>query len=302
MSPTLDHIVILVPRQKLLALPSWVTDSFTVVDGGQHAGGVTENKLILLQDGVYVELIAFVGTGDESDPGRQSHRWGAQPEGHIIDWALSLVAPAGTADEEFQQIQARVGAAAVGLVYQDLVAGGRTTPDGVVLKWATASPAAAAAASDGTDLSGGLLPFWCLDRTERQLRVPYASAGGSLARHPSAAVGVAGVTLYVADPALLDRLRRVYDAILAVTAELEWELAVPEKLQHGQSPRLRLVPLDRHGEAKTGSSGPGHEQRIELSLFTTGEPRIVGGHFVGGWRIEVRLEKAQWRDGSLALN
>ncbi|EFX00207.1 glyoxalase family protein [Grosmannia clavigera kw1407] len=294
MSPTLDHIVILVPRPQLHALPSWVTDSFTVIDGGQHAGGVTENKLILLQDGIYLELIAFVSKGNgEGDSGRRSHRWGAQPEGRIIDWALSLAMSFEEADEEFKQIQDCVRAADVGFVYQDLVAGGRTTPDGVVLEWATASPAAISRGSKGpeSDLSGGLLPFWCLDRTERKLRVPYASAGGSLARHPSAAIGVAEVTIYVADSVLLDRLRRVYDAILHKTAEFEWDLAIPDKPQHRLSPRLRLVLLAKETVSEKDLE---YGQRIELSLFTTSESRTVGGQFVDGWYIEVRLEKAQY--------
>ena len=59
-TPILDHIVILVPHETLTNLPPWLTDAFTVLEGGRHADGVTENKLILLQDGVYFELIAFV--------------------------------------------------------------------------------------------------------------------------------------------------------------------------------------------------------------------------------------------------
>lgn len=312
---TLDHIVILVPHHELQALPSWLTESFAVAPGGRHADGITENKLILLQDGVYIELIAFRDDGDESR--RRSHHWGAQPNGHIIDWGLNLIAPTETTasrtqgettDDEFKRIQARVRAAGAGLAYQDLFAGRRTTPDGVVLEWSISSPAVLLDDGNkfGPDLMGGLLPFWVVDRTDRKLRVPYASDAGRLARHPSAAIGVAGVTLHLADPALLDRLRRVYSVLLLPVdkkaADDEWELAVPEKSSsHGRLTRLKLVLLDEDSKEKIQPT-QGSIARdttivdvkgwIELSLFTTGESRIVGGYFVDGWRIDIRLEHA----------
>ncbi|CAK7212643.1 hypothetical protein SCUCBS95973_001533 [Sporothrix curviconia] len=281
MPPTLDHIVLLVPHNVLQALPAWLTDALTVTPGGQHAGGVTENQLVLFQDGVYIEIIAFVGgsgSDEEDHARRKSHRWGGQPDGHIIDWAIGLagaVTPED-ADKEFRQTQKAVGAAGAGLAYKDLVAGGRTTPDGVVLQWATASPAAVSGESDSPHEITGTLPFWCIDRTGRQLRVPYATRP-ELARHPSAAVGVASVTLHVADAGLLDRLRRVY-AVLFGTSETddEWVLAVPETPASGKLPRLRIA----HSE--TG-------QKIELALFTTGPAQTVGGYFVEGWRVDIQL-------------
>lgn len=86
-APILDHIVILVPHKTRLQLPSWLTDAFTVLTGGRHADGVTENKLILFQDGVYLELISFLPGKEEE---RTSHTWGQCREGHIIDWANTL--------------------------------------------------------------------------------------------------------------------------------------------------------------------------------------------------------------------
>ncbi|OAA54603.1 glyoxalase family protein [Niveomyces insectorum RCEF 264] len=303
MRPTLDHIVVLVPQHELKALPSWLTTEFTVLNGGQHAGGATENKLILFQDGVYIELIAFVeGTGDHGS-GRRSHRWGAQPEGRIIDWALGLapLAPVNDpaqrereTDESFKAIQARVRGAGARIAYRDLAANGRTTPDGVVLKWAASLPAVIDGDGGvlGSNLTGGVLPFWCLDRTERKLRVPYQS-DPAFAQHPSAAVGVAGINLHVADIELLERLRRVYDVLLAKKVESVWELAVPEWPPHGHPPLLTLVSLNGGTKDKATEGQDPVRGRIELSLFTTGEPRTVAGQFVDGWRIEIRLEKVQ---------
>ncbi|CAK7226313.1 hypothetical protein SBRCBS47491_006187 [Sporothrix bragantina] len=280
MPPTLDHIVLLVPHDVLQALPTWLTNALTVTPGGQHAGGITENQLVLFQDGVYIEIIAFVGGSgsDEEDRARRKgQRWGGQPDGHIIDWAIGLTGARTPeeAEKEFAQIQKDVKYADTGLEYEDLVAGGRTTPDGVVLKWATASPANVSE-DDPTEEITGKLPFWCIDRTDRKLRVPYATRP-ELARHPSIAVGVAGVTLHVADLALLERLRRVYNVLFGQSeVEDEWVLAVPETPTHGHFPRLRIA------YDKTG-------QRIELALFTTGPAQTVGGSFVEGWRVDIKL-------------
>jgi hypothetical protein len=57
----LDHIIILLPYSKLLALPAWIPKNFAVTPGGRHADGKTENRLICFEDGTYVELIAFIG-------------------------------------------------------------------------------------------------------------------------------------------------------------------------------------------------------------------------------------------------
>ncbi|CAK7268747.1 hypothetical protein SEPCBS57363_003249 [Sporothrix epigloea] len=279
MLPTLDHIVLLVPHDVLRDLPSWLTSAFTVTPGGQHTGGITENQLILFQDGVYIEIIAFVhnsSSGGEEKGQRRAHRWGRQPEGHIIDWAVGLAAAADPEDAEMEygRIQKQVKASGAGLAFENLVAGGRTTPDGVVLKWATASPADRSG-NPNKDVIGSL-PFWCLDRTERKLRVPYV-ARPELARHPLAVVGVAGVTLYVADPTLLERLRSVYNVLFGDGNTKDgWVLSVPEPRGNLQLPRLRLA-YDTAG------------QKIQLSLYTTGSAQTVGGSFVGDWRVDIQL-------------
>lgn len=130
--PILDHIVLLVPHQTLLNLPSWLSDAFTVLDGGRHADDVTENKLILFQDGVYLELIAFI-SGKETE--RRSHRWGQRREGHIIDWANIL-----HSESDLAVIRGRVASAESGIKYSEPVSGGRLRPDGTELKWAISAP------------------------------------------------------------------------------------------------------------------------------------------------------------------
>ncbi|KAL7943385.1 glyoxalase-like domain-containing protein [Trichoderma barbatum] len=216
--PTLDHIVILVSASDLLQLPDRLKGSFVISPGGTHAGGQTFNKLILFEDGVYIELIAFAeGISPEE---RAKHRWGRQRENTIVDWAYTLPHESG-----FGAVQQRVQYANAGLAYKDPVAGGRTRPDGVVLKWAIGAPQYA----NGDEPEPGILPFWCLDRTPRSNRVPY-EGDGSQTRHPSGARGVSRVRLNVPQEQL-SSLQSVYNAIHDVDnsarGESEWLFSTP---------------------------------------------------------------------------
>ena len=205
--PLLDHIVILVAPTTLRQLQHALKDSLLVAPGGTHADGLTENRLILLPDGVYIELIAFV---DGVDPdSRKRHRWGQLPENTIIDWALTL-----PHESDFAAVRARVDAADTPYAYSDPVPGGRVTDDKTVLKWAVAT------AVDGTGgpLRPGLLPFWCLDRTPRRLRVPYE--GSDYTKHPSGVTGVAKVQVAEGGD-----LAGVYQAILGDGDK--WHVDVP---------------------------------------------------------------------------
>lgn len=232
-SPILDHIVILVPHNLLLNLPPWLDDAFTILKGGKHADGVTENKLILFQDGVYIELIAFV-PGKEQE--RQTHKWGHRRQGHIIDWANTLLAN----EEDLTTIRSRVEAAGAGVKFSDPEDGGRVRPDGKELKWVTSAPVIYddGSSSKLNDFVGGEAPFWCLDRTPREFRVPYQVEEN--VKHPCGALGVAGLTLAVRDSHLFQKLKGFYDALQGQEGQKAehtgpkynsayvWSLGVPE--------------------------------------------------------------------------
>ncbi|XWW99115.1 hypothetical protein V2A60_007123 [Cordyceps javanica] len=200
--PLLDHIVVLVDHHTLSGIDERLKGLFTVAPGGRHADGLTRNRLILFQDGTYIELIAFVDTADPE--ARKKHRWGSPPlgEGTVVDWACSL-----REERQFAQIRRRVTDAQAGFSYGDLTPGGRERPDGTVLRWATGS----AANADGTPAFPGTLPFWCLDRTPRGLRVPYESSP-ELTSHASGARGISRVVVE-APAGGISHLPDVYDAI-----------------------------------------------------------------------------------------
>lgn len=268
-APIFDHIVILVPHATLSTLANSLKDTLNVVTGGTHADGLTANDLIFFGDGSYIEIIAFV---PDADPERRAaHRWGKRKENTIIDWAYTL--PEG---QDFSPVQERVIQAAGGVyVYDDPVPGGRTRPDGEVLKWAVAA-ARDTREGEGSRVDVGRLPFWCLDRTPRALRVPYVD--NPQAAHPSGAVGVARVKVKVPFGGKeADELARVYDGVhgAAKTGDRSWRFKAHsgldagdgkqsvELVEGGDGPAVELVLLGGEGSPKEVEFLPGLHVRFE---------------------------------------
>ncbi|OAA53663.1 hypothetical protein ISF_08602 [Cordyceps fumosorosea ARSEF 2679] len=242
-NPLLDHIVILVGHHALTSIDERLDGLFTVAPGGRHADGLTWNRLILFEDGSYIELIAFFETIDPEQ--RKKHRWGSLRDGTIVDWACSL-----HLEKDFKHIQEQVSGAETGYAYSDPVPSGRERPDGTVLNWSIG----AAMSPDGTPVFPGTLPFWCLDRTPRELRVPYESSP-ELTSHPSGARGVSRILIEapVGDSShLKDVYTAIYDPKSARINKDEWLFHVPSGARIG-----------RQTISMAGGSG---EQVIKLAL------------------------------------
>jgi hypothetical protein len=277
-TPLFDHIVILVPAAVLHNLPSWITDAFTVLPGGQHADGLTENKLVIFSDGVYLELIAFVEGLDPEK--RNSHKWGNEPEGTIIDWACTL-----SNESHFPPIQERVKDASTGVAYSDPVPGGRTRPDGKELKWAVAF---ALSESASVSVERGEASFWCFDRTPREFRVPNNEPGN--VNHPSGAFGLAGVTVAV-DGAKFEAFSKVYSAThasgsasaeAAAGDDASWSVGTPFP-QTTQKASLSL-----HTRSNNDATSP----RTQISLFVSAGATAVTaieGELVPGTSLRIGL-------------
>ncbi|KAK0631170.1 glyoxalase-like domain-containing protein [Bombardia bombarda] len=307
----LDHIVLLVSPHFLSNLPAWITAAFTILPGGQHADGVTENKLIIFSDGTYIEMIAFVHDVDPAK--RAAHRWGACTEGEIVDWALTLLSPAQASppapEEYFPTIQAHVRAAQQkpeSFTYLNPSAGGRITPEGTEVRWAVAAPKEVYVKSQGyygrelgfLDITGGELPFWCLDRTPRELRVPYQQRK-EVTEHPSLVMGVAGVELFVKGEQRVEKLRRVYHAVLggdskrpddggAVSPASEWTLPVPATVSAAGDGSLLVLEELRKSNERVPKDNT-RSVHVSISLFTTGSPKTLTGETGDGRFLSLRL-------------
>lgn len=250
--PTLDHLVILVSHDTLMDLSDHIQHLFIVAPGGNHADGLTSNKLVLLEDGVYIEFIAFF---DDIDPDRRSkHRWGNLKENTIIDWAFTL-----PPDDDFGPIKQRIENIKTRFSYEEPASGGRKKNDGAILEWTVSVPTDALTNA----LPPGRLPFWCLDKTPRELRVPYA-VEPHLTQHPSGVRGVSSLSLSVPMREISD-LTEVYGAIHGHCDSVDlvnrgWPYEVPSGSTAG-----------RHGIMLLGSAG---ETNITLTLSGLSPGRI----------------------------
>ncbi|WVQ95836.1 hypothetical protein IAU59_002935 [Kwoniella sp. CBS 9459] len=276
----LDHIVLLLPLEQLRNPPSWLTDSFTIIPGGKHAGGVTENSLVLLQDGVYIELISFSEGVSEEE--RAKHFWGKKPYG-VIDYAFTISVPPGAKTEaEFEKLRTVWKEAGVdeGLIPPYLAKGGRTRPDGQQVEWRIAFPSEAK--------SIGTANFWCIDVTRRDLRVPISE---KTTTHPSKAQGVASLSFRTRiddkDTGVLSGLSKLFASYLKPTTSdnnSEFSISTPVDAQQGGA---KLV-LEKEAKSFEERQGEADEVEIRLAFNTSSAKRkgkIVEGD-IGGRTVE----------------
>ncbi|KAL7955712.1 glyoxalase-like domain-containing protein [Trichoderma compactum] len=292
-----DHVILLVPHAQLVSIPQWLSEAFTILDGGVHEGGMTENKLIIFQDGLYLELIAFV---DGLNPQhREMHPWGKQPDGHIIHWAHTIPSReeegTNTSEERFRAIQARIQDSNVGIKYLDPEPGFRTMADGSKRIWANAIP-------NFDDYKGPILinqqPFWTLDRTPRSLRAPTSPENTS---HPSGVVGVAAISLFIKDKQTVDNMAPLYNAIFNKPGAEEkvsndvvrykWEGAAPAHSEFGKRHFYLYHGVEEAftEEEMAEANGMVSDIFIKLSLYTKGEAGAVKGTLVKGTLITFEL-------------
>jgi len=215
----LDHIVHLTPVNSLDATVADFKElGFTVIPGGTHTDGLTSNALIILGDGVYLELLIF---NTSSPPA--SHPWASRQPGWID------AADLGTDEMIYQLINDRYRTT----LYKPAKAGGRLTktPDGKEreLKWKITK-------SDSTHAKGEL-PFFCEDITPREWRVP--TSPPSNAKHSNGVLGIAYLS-YIAPESNLEafssQLKAVYgsEPVKKVAGDGEvqaWTLKVPHPIQ-----------------------------------------------------------------------
>ncbi|KAF9009562.1 glyoxalase-like domain-containing protein [Cyathus striatus] len=242
---TLDHIVHLTPPGSVESVSKQFTDlGFTVIPGGTHADGLTANALVVLSDHIYLELISFTHSISHYPPGspirkqRESHAW-ANKEPGWIDFAFlgNGVAQPGTESQRISDaINNRGKEENTGVVYESEVPGGRTRPDGQILKWVIT-----AVSKDLSKCKRGTWPFFCGDVTPRQLRVPTEPPANM--RHPSTALGIAYIRVLSSSDAL-NQLAKELTSIVGAPpisssdGEVVWKL---DAVQAGTTPSPKLI-------------------------------------------------------------
>jgi catechol 2,3-dioxygenase-like lactoylglutathione lyase family enzyme len=148
-----DHVTI-AGRDLAVWQKAFDAAGITCEFGGKHTNGMTEMAVASFPDGSYLELIA-------AQPGAElaKHYWGRfiDQDAGACAWAVSVKSISAEAK--------RLHAAGIDL---KPVASGRKRPDGVELRWTTATV--------GPPPQGSFFPFLIEDHTPRALRVyPHGS-------------------------------------------------------------------------------------------------------------------------------
>ncbi|KAH8824465.1 glyoxalase-like domain-containing protein [Flagelloscypha sp. PMI_526] len=214
----LDHIVHLVPPNTLgTTAKEWADLGFIVSPGGTHADGLTSNLLVLLADGVYLELISF-----NKQPSPPTHRWGNESPGWI-DFAFLGTGSTDPSQSISKIINERSNSLGGPPLYEDEVKGGRTREDNVILKWLISAPKRDVAPV-------GRLPFFCGDVTERHLRVPTNKENST---HASTTRGIAWIRLGVFPTSFKSTVVQLtsvvgYGPISESRIKAQWKLDTPQ--------------------------------------------------------------------------
>ena len=180
----IDHLVIVV-KDLDQAARDYAQLGFTVVPGGQHPVG-SHNVLISLEDGSYLEIIAFYREAID-------HRWWeplAKGE-RLVDFCFRTNDLRG----DTQRLQA------AGVAINNPVPWSRKRPDGFELKWLL---------SLATGRHRGVAPFLIEDVTPRTERIPQEFA------HKNGIIGIEKLTIAVGEVSQIDKW---YGALLGTAGQ-----------------------------------------------------------------------------------
>ncbi|KAG8973026.1 hypothetical protein FRB90_010028 [Tulasnella sp. 427] len=211
---------------------------------------------------------------------REKHWWGSKSPGWI-DWANLGLGGEDMGDilNASSSIEGGGSNGAAVVKYLAPLEGGRTKPDGDLLRWRVIFP-------DSAVHGRGAVPFFCEDLTPRDRRVPLAPSGSD---HPCKATGIAYISLCAPTASEFNKLSSQLSFVLGDSSN-------PRISPDGKEARWTLkTPQDTapatHDEAVVVTKA----QRLELVLRTATEPDRPISIEEGGeaWIDEVGF----WVDG-----
>lgn len=207
----LDHIVLLLSTPDFENPPAWLSENFTIIEGGTHTGQSSRNKLIFFKDGTYLELFNWFDEPPHPEDEKQPMRvWGQKQPG-LIDFALTST---GSPEEYVDALNQKLEGNDLGVSYQQPVPGGRKRADGLDVKWKVSRPKFQTASHTPSNefFPGGRLdaPFFCHDVTQRHIRVQFDNEKATA--HPCGATGICEVHVLVPQGELQDYVS-LYGAI-----------------------------------------------------------------------------------------
>ncbi|KAL4748844.1 hypothetical protein BDW72DRAFT_205265 [Aspergillus terricola var. indicus] len=158
----IDHLLLQLSHEQFDRIPRWISDNFTVIDGGVHTGGWSRNKLIVFKDGTYLELFALT--------------------------ALDPISAEASRERIVDALASKPGDGRIGVTYLPPQEGGRKNAEGYTQGEST--PRDEFFPRGRTDA-----PFFCHDLTPRRRRVTFDLP--SVTQHASGATGIDRIEVLV---------------------------------------------------------------------------------------------------------
>ncbi|KAA8647361.1 uncharacterized protein ATNIH1004_006054 [Aspergillus tanneri] len=273
-----DHVLIQLSTPDFESPPSWLTENFTIIEGGTHTGNRTQNKLIILPDNTYIELLNIIRPQDDF-------------HGYPGDFALTTISPF-SANDNYRRLTGALahppGDGGLGVTYTPPQAGGRTTPRGEEIRWELVRPSYSNTDSilEGTAKRPTDTPFFCHDVTDRGLRVPMDPTGR---KHSSGASGLEAIEVLVPREKV-QAYMDLYTSVLGVAGrrrsgtgdEVEFPLRAPGSSESSGVVRLR-VPRGTEDERYLRERGVGVSALvIKLKGEETPLKLPIAAHYLRG--------------------
>ncbi|KAL5052179.1 hypothetical protein BDW71DRAFT_6540 [Aspergillus fruticulosus] len=186
----IDHLLLQFTQKQFDPIPIWISDKFTVIDGGVHTDGWSKNKLIVFKDGTYLELYSWITKPDD---------WRKRLPGDFALTALDPISAEASRERIVNALASEPGDGRIGVTYLPPQEGGRKTPEGVDIRWkivkAEYTQGESAPPDELFPRGRTDAPFFCHDLTPRKWRVTFGLP--SVTQHPSGATGIDRIEVLV---------------------------------------------------------------------------------------------------------
>ncbi|KAL4999327.1 hypothetical protein BDV10DRAFT_165203 [Aspergillus recurvatus] len=241
----IDHLLLQFSQEQFDPIPTWISDNFTVIDGGVHTGGLSRNKLIVFKDGTYLELYNWITKPDD---------WRKRLPGDFALTALDPISAEASRERIVNALACKPGDGKIGVTYLPPQEGGRKSTEGFDVHWKIVKAEYTQGESTPRDefypRGRTDAPFFCHDLTPRKRRVTFDLR--SVTQHPSGATGIDRIEILVPR----DKFRAYTDLYTSIVgaspqeekSKAEFKLSAPGILSFSGS--LYIRPADTEADER----------------------------------------------------
>jgi catechol 2,3-dioxygenase-like lactoylglutathione lyase family enzyme len=267
----LDHVIIAV-RDLEQAVRDYRELGFTVILGGVHNNGATQNALIAFEDGTYIELLALTGT---------------EPLSGEIDFSVLFRGNEGLVGYALRTENIAADVARLkyaGVPVSEVTSGEQLRTDGTLVEWRV------------MQVEDSFSPFFIQDITLHELRVPTDLASTT---HANRAVGLAGIEIAVRS--MRETCER-YKKILGLTQrQLDLQYARGLELKTGALYLYEAHPesLKTDWEKHLRNNGPYYSDALQQNTDPSLDAPTLASMRESGKRMLESLQQGQKREADM---